>query len=344
MASAVSLCSGCGLCVRSRQEALICDGCNKWRHRLCGTKISQFEYRNINRRLKAGQVFMRCCPDCPDWMEVSCADADDPSDAFPVERKPATINNTPKDFNIILPIDNITPFAETSLVDEALPTTILADTPVTYKIVSGGTRKCSSLLADSLGFTYTRKRESSVSVTWICSYRGKKYYATISQQLGTMNFKSGHHQHTHPGDPGAELKASTRAFVKKSALECSFASSGEIVKKELSSCENSDVPLPNINTLFRCNNRARGGQRPKHPEDTSFELNRDHVPQDFLQADLSENGQRHLIFATSIQLQHMSKSKTWYVDGTFKLVRTPFVQLLSVHSSIKRSSERIILE
>ena len=113
-------------------------------------------------------------------------------------------------------------------------------------------------------------------------------------------------------------------------------SCGEIVKKALSSCENSDVPLPNINTLVRCTNRAREGQRPKHPEDTSFELNRDHVPQDFLQADLFENGQRHLIFATSIQLQHMSKSKTWYVDGTFKLVRTPFVQLLSVHSFIKR--------
>ena len=74
-----------------------------------------------------------------------------------------------------------------------------------------------------------------------------------------MNFGRGHHQHTHPRDPGAELKASTRAFVKKSALELPFASSGEIVKKALSSCENSDVPLPNINTLVRCTNRAREG-------------------------------------------------------------------------------------
>ncbi len=151
-----------------------------------------------------------------------------------------------------------------------------------------------------------------------------------------MNFKSGHHQHTHPGDPGAELKASTRAFVKKSALEFPFASSGKIVKKALSSCENSDVSLPNINTLVRCTNRAREGQRPKHPEDISFELNTDHVPQDFLQADLFENGQRHLIFAKPIQLQHLSKSKVWYMDGTFKIVRTRFVLLLSVHSFIKK--------
>ena len=160
-------------------------------------------------------------------------DADDPLNAFPVEEQPAAINNTPNGFNITLPLDDLTSAAETSLDDEALPTTILVYTPVTYKIVSGGTRKGSSLLTDSLGFTYTRKRESSVSVTWICSYRGKKCYATISQQIGTMNFKRGHHQHTHPGDPGAELKASTRAFVKQSVLEFPFASSGEIVKIQM---------------------------------------------------------------------------------------------------------------
>ena len=139
-------------------------------------------------------------------------DANDLFNAFPVKEQPATINsNTPNSFNITLLIDDITPVAETSLDDEALPTTILADTPVTYRIVSGGTRKGSSLLTDSLGFTYTKKQESSVSVKWICSYCGKRCYAIVSQQIGTMNFKSGHHQNTHPGDPGVELKASTRA-------------------------------------------------------------------------------------------------------------------------------------
>ena len=92
-------------------------------------------------------------------------DADDPLNAFPVEEQPAAINNTPNGFNITLPLDDLTSAAETSLDDEALPTTILVYTPVTYKIVSGGTRKGSSLLTDSLDFTYSRNRESSVSVT-----------------------------------------------------------------------------------------------------------------------------------------------------------------------------------
>ena len=71
MASAVFPCSGCELEVRPRQEALICDRCNKWCHRLCGTELSQSESRYFNWRLKAGEVFIWCCPDCPDWKEVT---------------------------------------------------------------------------------------------------------------------------------------------------------------------------------------------------------------------------------------------------------------------------------
>ena len=95
--------------------------------------------------------------------------------------QPLTVTHTPNGFSITLPIDDITPVAETSLDNEALPTMILADTPATYRIVSSRTRKGSSLLTDS------------VSVTWICSYRDKKWYETVSQQIGTMNFKKRHH-------------------------------------------------------------------------------------------------------------------------------------------------------
>lgn len=44
---------------------------------------------------------------------------------------------------------------------------------------------------------------------------------------------------------------------------------------------------------------------------------------------------RHLIFATEQQLHHLSKAKTWYVDGTFKLCRHPFTQLLSINAFIR---------
>jgi len=44
---------------------------------------------------------------------------------------------------------------------------------------------------------------------------------------------------------------------------------------------------------------------------------------------------RHLVFAVAEQLELLSKVKTWYIDGTFKLVRQPFTQLLTVNAFVR---------
>ena len=44
---------------------------------------------------------------------------------------------------------------------------------------------------------------------------------------------------------------------------------------------------------------------------------------------------RHLMFATNQQLDVLSRAKTWYVDGTFKLCRSPFKQLLTVNAFVR---------
>jgi hypothetical protein len=46
----------------------------------------------------------------------------------------------------------------------------------------------------------------------------------------------------------------------------------------------------------------------------------------------------HLVFASTRQLDILRKSKTWYLDGTFKLVKEPFVQLYSIHSFVKKDT------
>ena len=44
---------------------------------------------------------------------------------------------------------------------------------------------------------------------------------------------------------------------------------------------------------------------------------------------------RHLVFAVAEQLELLSKAKTWYIDGTFKLVRQPFTQLLTANAFVR---------
>ena len=63
-------CIYCNEEVTARQEALLCDGCDKWQHRRCNTGISRQQYRDA---VKSGlEVVWRClckaspacvCPD-----------------------------------------------------------------------------------------------------------------------------------------------------------------------------------------------------------------------------------------------------------------------------------------
>lgn len=105
----------------------------------------------------------------------------------------------------------------------------------------------------------------------------------------------------------------------------------------------STEPLPalkNPEYLARAANRHRQKKRPAEPSDLDFEICEDHIPADFLQADVKVDERRHLIFATKNMLNLLTRSKTWYVDGTFKVVKAPFTQLFTIHAFV-RSGECI---
>ena len=94
--------------------------------------------------------------------------------------------------------------------------------------------------------------------------------------------------------------------------------------------------LPKPDHLARQANRLRQSLRPAEPTTLEFDLEEDHLPQGFFRSDLEVRDRRHLIFATDQQLQQLSKAKTWYIDGTFKLCRKPFMQLLTVNAFVRK--------
>ena len=63
------------------------------------------------------------------------------------------------------------------------------------------------------------------------------------------------------------------------------------------------------------------------------------MPEDFLIADISlaSGTRRNLVFATPQQLDLLARAKRWYIDGTFRVVRRPFRQLLSIHAFVKQN-------
>ena len=55
------LCTECKKFVNSRQEALLCHGCNKWQHRKCNSGVPREIYRDA---VKSGEDILWKCKPC----------------------------------------------------------------------------------------------------------------------------------------------------------------------------------------------------------------------------------------------------------------------------------------
>ena len=63
------------------------------------------------------------------------------------------------------------------------------------------------------------------------------------------------------------------------------------------------------------------------------------VPENFLLADVKVEDDekvvaRHIIYATPSQVNLLRQASTWFMDGTFKVVREPYVQLFGIHAFV----------
>ena len=67
-------------------------------------------------------------------------------------------------------------------------------------------------------------------------------------------------------------------------------------------------------------------------------LTKDFIPDGFLQKDIQVDTKHHILFATDVHLKVLKKAQRWFVDGTFKIVKEPFTQLLTIHAFITENN------
>ncbi|KAJ8307107.1 hypothetical protein KUTeg_015191 [Tegillarca granosa] len=227
-------------------------------------------------------------------------------------------------------IENI-PYQEPTIIQEnSIKDKSIGDvTPATYKktytmieVIEGGSQK-------------GKRKQRKDTIHWWCSVRNKSGRCPASVQQHGNEFSSGRHTHNHTARPGVATAVEIIKQVKSESSSNVFESASSIVVRVVST--NTTTSDPEGSSLTA--NRVRERLRPKEPQDLTLQIAQNYIPDGFLRADVKVGDERHLIFATEDQLQLLDKAKQWFIDGTFKVVRAPFYQILSIHSFVRSGEE-----
>ena len=186
------------------------------------------------------------------------------------------------------PVPLPTVLEEESLAEPTILSVHPTPEQLTYQIIDEGTIHRKKKLIDSRGFTYNVKERGKETTYWQCTVRPKGNYCRATVKERNAQFTTGKQSHNHP-------------------------------RTQLNSAPCDALPKPSY--IARRANRLQKRHRPEDPVDLDFVLDETHLPDDFLQADVDARNRQHLVFAVAEQLELLSKVKTWYIDGTFKLVR-----------------------
>ena len=122
--------------------------------------------------------------------------------------------------------------------------------------------------------------------------------------------------------------------MKSTALQNIFTSAAEITDKVLQENLTSEPTssLPASINLTRAANRHCQHICPKDPTSLDFELAVDSIPEGFFRKDVTVGDHCHLLFATDRMIELLTISQSWGIDATFKVIKCPFTQLLSIHA------------
>ena len=233
---------------------------------------------------------------------------------------------------------------------------------IKYTIREAATRKGNSVIEDSRGYTYSYQRKSKGTIDppkytyWICIKRNWKTKQICNSFLRIEKFEQGENnmivsrqgqKHNHEQDFANIMRKQINEQLKIKALNFPKTKSGDIVDEVLKENEEfqkifeTGAGLPSKASMKRLVQKTRKHLKPPTVKDPNFDLNITWIIPDFFRAEVRTKKARHFIFCNNTQLMYMSEALIWYIDGTFKIVKDPVKQLLTVHVVLLCDKKRV---
>ena len=213
-------------------------------------------------------------------------------------------------------------------------------TTLSYQIIISGNQRKGELLLDNRGYSYSKKIDSRyTTVYWKCTH---KNHPTLCKagvfESGTSYTPTpigNPHVHICQPDTTKANFSNMRTQLFERSLKENYTSASVLIDDALLADDRLVACIPKKNLLVDYINKYRSSGRPQDVTGNMFQINLEHIPNNFLRSDISVEGARHIIFMTDKQIDILSNAKVWYLDGTFNIINRPFQQLFGIHCFVK---------
>ena len=186
------------------------------------------------------------------------------------------------------------------------------------------------------GYSYNQKQTTSNCIHWRCT----KYYAIKCPAIlktsnnNVIDLKGCHNHETDPSECKAKIVVN---HIKQRAATTTPTVAVATEITEITDEYAVQLAMPKKDNLIRTASRKRQREQKitiPNPIDRHFE-----IPEEFSSFLLKDSGkddkERILIFGDPMMNELLNVSKTWLVDGTFKLSPENFYQIYTIHAELK---------
>ena len=207
-----------------------------------------------------------------------------------------------------------------------------------FRLIKGGSKRGKDILIHKNN-CYNFKHKSANRVTWRCSKSSRQLQCNaIIAQMDNKFILKNEHKCSKNSVNNLEAVQTRMALKEKVKTDVALGPS-ELIESYILANTKSVQVFRSLRSLKQNVKRYRNGSQKRNPKNLKFDISEFDIPKRFLLKDIQKQEDRILIFSTEHQRKLLNNCKVWFLDGTFKIVSDPFLQLLSIHGCIRNDDE-----